>query len=349
MYAYSFNAHSLKKYFSNYSVSNEHIELLINLIYRSPHKNIDNFTQIPPLVRQHFKRLDQSLPKIVKKETALDKTTKFLIELSDKSTIEMVLLPFYKKFTLCVSSQVGCAMGCEFCFTAKQGFKRNLEAYEIIAQILLAKSYLKEQKDEKRDLTNIVFMGQGEPLHNFDNLKESIDIITMRNGISISEKNITVSTVGYIPGLKRYNELNGINIALSLHSAIDVKRNKVIPLNQRFKLNEIIELIDTFKLNKKQTIEYEYLLIKDFNEEEEDAQALFELLKERTHMINIIPFNPFPGTSFEKPDRDSVYRFKQMLVKRGLMAMVRTTKGDDILAACGQLNSKKDEINEHLY
>ena len=260
----------------------------------------------------------------------------------DKESVEMVLLPFYKKYTLCVSSQVGCAMGCKFCFTAIQGYKRNLNAEEIIGQVLLAKEYLKKNAI-KKDLTNIVFMGQGEPLHNFENLKKAISILTMRNGLSISERNITVSTVGYVPGLKRYLELNGVNLALSLHAVNEEKRAKIIPLNQKYPISEISQIIDRFQLNKKQTIEYEYLLIKDFNDSDQDAKDLAEFLKSRTHMINIIPFNPFPGSYLKRPTKEEAYGFKEKLVQFGLRSMVRTTKGDDILAACGQLNSKKDK------
>lgn len=345
---YKYNLRTLTKALATLNHSEVHAKQLMNYIYRSSHKDLAHFSQFSPKVINFINSHDKSLPHIYKEERAQDGTIKFLIELEDKQSVETVLLPFYKKYTLCVSSQVGCAMGCEFCFTAKQGYKRNLKSYEIIAQILIAKNYLKKIKDDKRELTNIVFMGQGEPLHNFDALKEAIEIITDRTGLSISEKNITVSSVGYIPGLKRFNELKGVNFALSLHSAFEEKRNQIIPLNQKYPLTDILKEIELMKLNKKQTVEYEYILIKDFNDSLEDAIALENLLKERTHMINIIPFNPFPGTHFKKPSPDDTKRFKNYLVQRNLRVMIRDTKGDEILAACGQLNSKKDE-NEYLY
>lgn len=342
MYNYELNKEDILNYFSEFNLHESHLKILMNNFYRSRNKNIDQYSQLPRPLIDKVKLLKRDLPKIIKEERATDGTVKFLVKLKDNESVEMVLLPFYKKYTLCISSQVGCAMGCEFCFTAKQGYKRNLKTHEIIGQILLAKDHLSSLLDEKRELTNIVFMGQGEPLHNFQNIKKAVEIMTNRNGISISEKNITVSSVGYIPGLKRFNELGGVNFALSLHAVDDNKRSQVIPLNNKYPLQDILNQIDKIKLNNKQTIEYEYILIKDFNDSQKDAKDLYELLKERTHMINIIPFNPFPGTQLKKPSLNDVKTFKKYLVHLGLRAMIRTTKGDEILAACGQLNSKKD-------
>lgn len=340
---YALNTNDIQEYFRQELTSDEQLNLIINNIYRSRSKDINKYSQLSEKLIKKFNQLDNQLPEIIKEEKARDGTIKFLVQLHDKESVEMVLLPFYKKYTLCVSSQVGCAMGCKFCFTAIQGYKRNLKAEEIIGQVLLAKEYLKKNAI-KKDLTNIVFMGQGEPLHNFENLKKAISILTMRNGLSISERNITVSTVGYVPGLKRYLELNGVNLALSLHAVNEEKRAKIIPLNQKYPLSEISQVIDSFQLNKKQTIEYEYLLIKEFNDNDQDAKDLAEFLSNRTHMINIIPFNPFPGSSLKRPSKDEAYEFKEKLVQYGLRSMVRSTKGDDILAACGQLNSKKDTL-----
>lgn len=340
---YALDTNDIREYFNKDITSDEQLNIIINNIYRSRSKELTKFSQLSDKIITKFQNLDNELPEIIKEEKASDRTIKFLVQLHDNESVEMVLLPFYKKYTLCVSSQVGCAMGCKFCFTAIQGYKRNLKSEEIIGQVLLAKEYLK-QNNIKKDLTNIVFMGQGEPLHNFENLKKAISILTMRNGLSISERNITVSTVGYIPGLKRYLELNGVNLALSLHAVDEEKRSTIIPLNQKYPLSEISKVIDSFQLNKKQTIEYEYLLIKEFNDSDQDAKHLAEFLSNRTHMINIIQFNPFPGSKLKRPSKDEAYEFKEKLVKYGLRSMVRTTKGDDILAACGQLNSKKDKI-----
>ncbi|MEX0798364.1 MAG: radical SAM protein, partial [Bacteriovoracaceae bacterium] len=223
-------------------------------------------------------------------------------------------------------------------FHGHQGFKRNLKTHEIIGQVLKAKEVLK-QEGEKRDVVNIVFMGQGEPLHNFDSLKKAVAILTEPNGLGLGKRNITVSTSGYLPGLKRFEELGGINLALSLHSTNDEVRSRLIPINNRYPLIDVLKQIDSLALHQRQTVEYEYLLIKDVNDTFEDAKSLARLLASRNHMINIIPFNPFPGSNLERPAEERVKEFKQWLVEENAMVMVRKTKGDDILAACGQLKS----------
>ena len=314
--------------------------LILNLIYRSRHKSFSSFTQLSEKVQNHFlNHYENSLPSIIKKQTSEDGTVKLLLGLQDGESVEAVLLPFYKKYTLCVSSQVGCAMNCQFCFTATQGFKRNLKTHEIVGQVLKAKESLKEMPDEKRDVANIVFMGQGEPLHNFDSLKEAIKILLEPNGLGLGKKNITVSTSGYLPGLKRFAELGGVNLALSLHSTRDEVRSRLIPINNRYPLKSVLEQIDSLSLLPKQTVEYEYLLIKNLNDSQEDAKELARLMSSRSHMINIIPFNPFPGAPFERPESQRVEDFKQWLVEEKTRVMVRKTKGEDILAACGQLKS----------
>lgn len=319
--------------------SKDSASLMMNLTYRSRHKSIRHFSQLSPKVQEHFESsFDHALPKVIKRQKALDGTVKLLLEFEDSQSVEAVLLPFYKKYTLCVSSQVGCAMNCAFCFTATQGFKRNLKACEIIGQVLSAKDELKKM-GEKRELANIVFMGQGEPLHNFNELKKAIEILTQPQGLGLGRRSITVSTSGYLPGLKRFSELGQVNLAFSLHSADDAIRSELIPINRRFKLDDVMQAIDEIKLHERQTVEYEYLLIKELNDGPEDAQKLYELLKERTHMVNIIPFNPFPGSRYQRPAPEDVERFKSELVSLGLRVMVRKTKGDDILAACGQLKS----------
>lgn len=318
----------------------ENASLVMNLIYRSRHKSFETFSQLSQKAKERFQNdYDHTLPEILKKQTAQDGTIKLLLKLEDGESVETVILPFYKKFTLCVSSQVGCAMNCKFCFTATQGFKRNLKAHEIIGQVLKAKEVIKQIPGERRDVANIVFMGQGEPLHNFEGLKEAIEILTQPNGLGLGKRSITVSTSGYLPGLKRFEELGGVNLALSLHSTRDEVRSRLIPINNRYPLRDVLEQIQKIALHPRQTVEYEYLLIKDLNDSEEDARDLAEVLGERSHMINIIPFNPFPGSEFERPEAGRVEEFKSWLVKEGARVMVRKVKGDDILAACGQLKS----------
>ena len=284
---------------------------------------------------------DFTLPEIELIHESEDQTVKFLVKLADGQKVESVLIPFQSKYTICLSTQVGCAMKCSFCFTGTQGLKRHLGTEEIIGQFILAWNWLKKNRPDDHQLKNIVCMGQGEPLHNFDAVKKASEIFLDQHGMSLGVQKITVSTAGYLPGLKRWNEeMPGVNLALSLHSVIEEKRNKLIPINQRFPLSEVMDYIDSIPLARKQYIIYEYLLIKDFNDSDEDAHATGAYLKERMAIVNLIPFNPFPGSEYQRPSDERILAFQKIIESYKLPALIRTTKGDDILAACGQLNTK---------
>jgi len=281
------------------------------------------------------------LPEIYKVHESQDKTVKFLFKLKDGKTVETVLIPFQGKYSVCLSTQVGCQMNCSFCFTGTQGFTRNLSTDEIVGQFLEVFRWLKNARPLDSKILNVVFMGQGEPLHNFDAVKSACEIFLCKIGISLAALRITVSTAGFLPGLKRWKEMPGVNLALSLHSPFAPIRDKLIPLNKRFPLAEVLECIDTIPLKRKQFITYEYLIIKNLNDSPEDAHATGKLLQGKKALLNLIPFNPFPGSEFERPVEEKVEEFKHILKSYNLPTMVRTTKGDDILAACGQLNSKE--------
>lgn len=285
------------------------------------------------------------LPEIKQTQHSNDGTIKFLIQFADGHCVESVLLNFHKKHTLCISSQVGCAMACSFCFTGKQGYKRNLSAEEILGQYLRVQKWIFETNHSKLPIKNIVFMGQGEPLHNIENVSRAIAIFTEPYGLGLSTKNITVSTSGYIPGLRSFDKLQGANLALSLHSTIDEIRSKLIPINKNYPLSELFNILDKIPLQKKQLIEYEFLLIKGLNNTKEEILGLTKLLSNRPHMINIIPFNPFPNSCYERPTDAEVQFFARGLIENGLRVSIRKTKGTDVLAACGQLNTK--EPNKH--
>jgi 23S rRNA (adenine2503-C2)-methyltransferase len=281
------------------------------------------------------------LPQIKFVQESEDKTVKFLFELSDGSTIESVLIPFHQKYSLCVSSQVGCAMKCSFCFTGTQGLKRNLKTDEIVGQFLGAWQWLEKNRSfDETWIQNIVFMGQGEPLHNFDNVKTACDIFLDKHGSSLGHQKITISTSGFIPGLKRWaDEIPGVNLALSLHSTKTEIRNELIPINRKFPLTEVIACIESIPLAKKQFITYEYLLIDKLNDSLDNAHAVGKLLQGKPAYINLIPFNPFPGSSYKRPILAKIEDFKSVLDKYKIPTLIRGTKGDDVLAACGQLNT----------
>lgn len=288
---------------------------------------------------QHF---DFSLPQIdTVYESNKDRTVKFLFMLKDGHKVETVLIPFNNKYSICLSSQVGCAMNCSFCFTGEQGLKRSLATSEIVGQFIQAWRWLAENRIGEERILNIVFMGQGEPLHNFDAVKKACEIFLSQHGTSIGIQKITISTAGYIPGLQRWcEEVPGVNLALSLHSPFEEKRNKLIPINKKYPLAEVLTYIDKIPLNKKQFVTYEYILIKDFNDSTDDAQKLGALLVGKSAYINLIPFNPYPGSQYQRPSLEKVEQFKQVLDSFRVPTLIRDAKGDDVLAACGQLNSK---------
>lgn len=338
---YQFNFQSLTRILAENSLSTSGASLLYNWHYKQTKiepctKNLALATQL--FIIEHF---NFDLPEIISCHESSDLTVKFLMKLKDGENIETVLIPFQSKYTICLSTQVGCAMKCSFCFTGTQGLKRNLATEEIVGQFIVANRWLLKNRPNDHQLKNIVYMGQGEPLHNFDAVKTASEIFLDQHGTSIGFQKITVSTAGYLPGLIRWNEeMPGVNIALSLHSPFVEKRNKLIPINQKYPLSEILKYLDMIPLKRKQYVIYEYLLIKNYNDTDEDAHATGKLLQGKHAIINLIPFNPFPGSEYERPDFSQVENFQKILEEYKLPALIRGTKGDDILAACGQLNTK---------
>ena len=276
------------------------------------------------------------LPKIAQILTSEDGTVKFQMQFSDHLEVETVLIPFHKKFTLCLSTQVGCAMNCSFCYTGTQGLKRNLSAGEIVGQYLRAFEWLQENQP-KAMKPNIVFMGQGEPLHNVTEVKKAIEVFNDSKLVGLGRSQMTLSTVGFVPGIRELKDFPKINLALSLHSPFDHERNQLIPLNQKYPLKEVMHAFDEMIHFKEEFMTFEYLMIQDFNMFDEHVEGLFQLISQRKAVINLIPFNPFPGSEWKRPTVDEIHLFKEKLVSKKLRVMVRATKGDDILAACGQL------------
>lgn len=320
--------------------------LLYNHLYKKLDSNLKEAFQLPNLSKKSVSLLESNfyyeLPKISKLQKVEDcgvVTRKFLVSFSDGLEVECVLIPFQNKFTLCLSSQVGCAMGCSFCYTGTQGLKRNLETFEIVGQLMAVKNWLREEGDDSW-ISNIVFMGQGEPLHNYEKVKDACDIFLSQYGLSFGREKITISTAGYLPGLKKWKDdsLN-VNLALSFHCPEDEIRNELIPLNKAYPLESILEQIGLIPLEKKRFITFEVLLIDDLNDSLEMAQKTGEMLKDYSPIVNLIPFNPIPGSQYRRPKMEKVEEFKKVVESFGIPTMVRKTKGDEILAACGQLKS----------
>ena len=297
------------------------------------------WTNVRQSLRQEISTwLDLSVPQIIKEQISVDQTRKFLLQFSDAETVEAVLIPRNGRLAVCLSSQVGCAFGCRFCHTATQGLKRNLTAAEIVGQYLVVQKHLL-QIDPTWIVTNIVFMGQGEPLHNFAAVKKAILILLDNHGIGLGQRRITVSTCGFIEGIKKLNDFPPVNIAISLHAARDEIRNQLMPVNQAQGLAGLGEAIKAIPLKAHRRITYEYLLIKDLNDTPADIAALAAYLNPQQAKINLIPFNEHPASHFARPTPEKIAWFQEELMKRNFVCTIRPSMGSDILAACGQLKS----------
>jgi 23S rRNA (adenine2503-C2)-methyltransferase len=289
--------------------------------------------------------------RVLKIECSSDGTRKFLFELEDKHTIESVLIPDEDRSTLCISSQVGCAQACRFCLTGSGGFRRDLEAFEIADQVLAVEKTLAAEQtgktaasgegpsDERfRHITNIVLMGMGEPLANLDNVLNALAIITADKGPSFSARRVTLSTDGLVPEIERLGRSGmKVNLAVSLNATTDVVRDRIMPVNKRYPIKELLAACRRFPLGDRRRITFEYVMLREVNDSEADALRLVKLLRGIQCKVNLIPFNPFPGSEFKRPDDAVVQRFKKILADHHYTALVRESRGRDISAACGQL------------
>lgn len=338
---FQFSLEGLKNYLVQHGCSADQARLLFNWHYK---KNKLTPCEINGLSNRSkdviYSNLGFDLPVIDHIQTSEDLTVKFLFSFQDGKKVETVLIPFNQKYTVCLSSQVGCAMNCSFCYTGTQGLTRSLKTEEIIGQFLAVQTWLTLNRPNDDRILNVVFMGQGEPLHNFDNVKTAVEILISQHGLSLADHKITVSTSGYLPGLQRWkDEMPSVNIALSLHSPFDEKRSQLIPINKKFPLKDVIPLIEQFPQGKKRFVTYEYLLINEFNDSEDDALQTAKLLVGTKAFMNLIPFNPFPGSKWKRPSKERVKKFHEIIESYKIPVTIRTTKGDKILAACGQLKS----------
>jgi len=276
----------------------------------------------------------------VSKQVSRDGTIKWAFRLSDGETVESVLIPEADHTTLCLSTQVGCRMGCRFCLTARMGFSRNLTASEIAGQALAAIRLLKEGSPAIQRPRNIVFMGMGEPLDNLSNLIAAIEILTDELGLNFSLRRITVSTSGLVPEMIELGKALDIGLAVSLHATTNQVRDRLMPINRRFPIERLMKGCRDFPMSKRRRITFEYLMLKGINDSVDDARRLVRLLKGIPSKVNLIPFNPCPELPFEASDKEAIARFQEILKGANLTAIIRKSKGQDILAACGQLNSR---------
>jgi 23S rRNA (adenine2503-C2)-methyltransferase len=287
-------------------------------------------------------------PEVVERQVSRDGTRKWLIRMAPGIEVETVYIPDVGRAgALCVSSQVGCTLNCTFCHTGTQALVRNLTAAEIVAQVQVARDDLDEWPSPKEDrrLSNIVFMGMGEPLYNLDNVATAIDIIADHEGIAISRRRITVSTSGVVPEIPRLGEITQAMLAISLHATNDPLREKLVPLNKKYPIAELMDAIRAYpQLSNAKRVTFEYVMLKGVNDSPADAKALVKLLAGVPAKINLIPFNPWPGSSYECSDWGTIEAFAAILNRAGYASPIRTPRGRDILAACGQLKSESEKI-----
>ena len=292
-------------------------------------------------------------PEIVTQQISKDGTRKFLIRFAPGVEGEAVFIPDVgRSGALCVSSQVGCTLNCTFCHTGTQKLVRNLTAQEIVAQVMITRDALNEWptaerplNDGERQLTNIVFMGMGEPLYNLDNVAEAIDTISDGDGISIGRRRITVSTAGVAPKIKELGERTGAMLAISLHATNDGLRNELVPLNKKYNIEELFAAIRSYpSLGNAKRVTFEYVMLKGVNDSLPEAKALVKLLAGIPAKINLIPFNPWPGSPYECSDWRTIEQFAEVLNRAGYSSPIRTPRGRDILAACGQLRSESVKV-----
>jgi 23S rRNA (adenine2503-C2)-methyltransferase len=279
------------------------------------------------------------LPEIALERRSDDGTVKWVLRLADGNAIETVFIPEDDRGTLCISSQVGCALDCTFCSTAQQGFNRNLTAHEIIGQIWLANSRLPVPEGRSRAVTNVVFMGMGEPLANFDAVVDAIDLMLDDNAYGLSKRRVTLSTSGLVPALDRLGEVTDVALAVSLHAPNDELRDRLVPINRKYPIRELLDACRRYTRDgaRHHRVTFEYVLLAGLNDQPEHARQLIALLRDVPCKINLIPFNPFPGSPFVRPSMNAVQAFERMLGDAGFVTIVRRTRGDDIDAACGQL------------
>lgn len=327
-----------------------------NWIYQRGIRDFESMGNLPKdmraLLTEHY-FIDR--PEVITEQRSTDGTIKWLLSMSDGQQVEAVYIPEETRGTLCVSSQVGCTLTCRFCHTGTQPLVRNLGPHEILQQIMHARDVLEEwpQSGEKtsshhdRELTNIVMMGMGEPLYNYDNICKALKICMDEDGLAISKRRITLSTSGVVPQIVQCGEDLAVNLAISLHAPNDALRSSIMPINNKYPLAELLDACRSYPgLSQNRRITFEYVMLKDINDSNDIAYELADLIQDIPCKVNIIPFNQWPGSDFECSSRNRIMTFARILQDAGIDAPIRRTRGEDILAACGQLKSESQRLKK---
>ncbi|AUR09678.1 23S rRNA (adenine(2503)-C(2))-methyltransferase RlmN [Phaeobacter inhibens] len=316
-----------------------------------------DFAEMTNLAKAYRADLDEhfeiATPEVVSKQVSTDGTRKYLVRIAGGHEVEVVYIPEEGRGTLCISSQVGCTLTCSFCHTGTQKLVRNLTAAEIVGQIMMARDDLDEwpvpgaPKDETRLLSNIVLMGMGEPLYNFENVRDAMKIAMDPEGISLSRRRITLSTSGVVPEIARTAEEIGCLLAVSFHATTDEVRDKLVPINKRWNIEALLEVLRAYpRLTNSERITFEYVMLNGVNDSDEDAHRLVELIKGIPAKVNLIPFNEWPGSPYMRSSNNRIHAFANIIYQAGYASPIRTPRGEDILAACGQLKSATERARK---
>tara|TARA_Y100000996_G_scaffold71450_1_gene48136 strand:- start:1 stop:1125 length:1125 start_codon:yes stop_codon:yes gene_type:complete len=335
------NKRELEDYFISIEEKPFRATQIIKWVHQRGISDISSMTDLSKDLREKLKKnCEIRIPEVVYEKLSKDGTKKWVIKVGEKDLIEMVLIPEKNRATLCVSSQVGCAVDCSFCATGKQGFSRNLDLDEIIGQVwVAANSFGLPREPNSRHITNVVMMGMGEPLLNFEPVVNAMNLMTDDNAYGLSKRKVTLSTSGIVPKIDDLGKVTDIALTISLHAPNDELRNELVPINKKYPIQELLDSVKRYvdSCDDKRVTTIEYILIDGINDELLHAEELAELLKQLPSKINLIPFNSFEGSDYLKPSGNRVKRFQKYLQDEGYVTTIRSTRGEDIMAACGQL------------
>jgi len=333
---------SMEAYFADMGEKPFRAGQVLKWIYQHGITDFSEMTTLSKALREKLSDIARiELPKIISEQISEDGTRKWLIQLDTNNSIETVFIPEKDRGTLCISSQVGCALDCSFCSTGKQGFNRNLSTGEIIGQLWIASQALGDYENKNRTISNIVMMGMGEPMLNFDNVVSAMNLMKEDHAYGLSRRRVTLSTSGLVPAIDKLAETSDVSLAISLHATNDELRNKLVPINKSYPIAELMDACRRYaKIRAVDTITFEYVMLAGINDSEAEARMLVKLMNGIPAKINLIPFNPFPGTDYKCSSTGAIDKFRDILIKGGIFTITRKTRGEDIDAACGQLVGK---------
>ncbi|RWR06599.1 23S rRNA (adenine(2503)-C(2))-methyltransferase RlmN [Paenirhodobacter populi] len=322
------------------------------------HWGVRDFAQMTNLAKDYrallAENFEVTLPEVVTRQVSMDGTRKYLLRIAGGHEVEAVYIPEENRGTLCISSQVGCTLTCSFCHTGTQKLVRNLTAGEIVGQVMVARDDLDEwpkpgaPRDESRLVSNVVLMGMGEPLYNFENVRDAMQVVMDNEGISLSRRRITLSTSGVVPEIARTAAEIGCLLAVSFHATTDEVRNRLVPINKKYNIETLIASLREYpRLSNSERITFEYVMLKGVNDSDDDARRLVRLIRGIPAKINLIPFNEWPGAPYQRSDWERIEAFADIIYKAGYASPIRTPRGEDIMAACGQLKSATERARKN--